>query len=719
MSKKTKNKKHSRLSTRKHKVCPTQLQPFEKEFGKHISYKKRILNNKETTRRFVEEITMLPAPKEIKPKNDFYNYVNYLWLSKKHLDKKQKYIVQVDDFRLTQDKVYRDLDVIITDFIRDHKNNRKDTLAHNLTAFRQSVVDMNNIEYSKRLSKYAVNEVDELLQSGNPWKMLGYFSKNEMIAGEAPFSFSLAADDKQSNIFRCFVNPHSFLLLDLSVYYDDGTDVAYKLKYKEAFFKTCQDTFDVCLGKGHGLVGSDVYDVEVELFDTLGCNDVIKGEGDSYNKVTASESLSKYGFDWNAYTKEIGFEKAPSFFITSSLNFLKCGSTLLNDNWTSNKWRTYWIYLLLKRICRVTRQWEKIVFQFYGNFQRGQEGINNSDAVSSALYMSIPFNKFLTDEYIRKYEDPEVTKLALTLCEDLKEVFKRTLNRNVWLSPVTRKKALEKLSQFKFVLGYSEVERKDPTLNYNGSLYDNMMTIYNWRNREFIKLEGNQVIDLPMMDWRQYPVKMIGNQAYIVNASYTPTKNAIFVNLGYMQYPFIDFKKGLEYNLAHLGFTIGHEMSHGFDDWGSKYDGKGNLNDWWTTEDKKRFKSIQSNVIKQYQDFAARDGIEYDASIGIGEDMADISGMGIVTEYLKDYNEHTESLPLIAYNSFEAFFIHFAYQQKQLIAKKALAAQLKTNPHPLDKYRCNIPLSRSLIFRKMYDVKKGDDMWWKTSDTIW
>jgi hypothetical protein len=262
--------------------------------------------------------------------------------------------------------------------------------------------------------------------------------------------------------------------------------------------------------------------------------------------------------------------------------------------------------------------------------------------------------------------------------------------------------------------------REDPDLDYTNILYDNLKKITTWRHNEFIKLEGKKPIDMPLMDWSQYPLKMIGTQAYIVNASYTPSKNSIYINLGYIQKPFVDLdERGIEYNLAHIGFTIGHEMSHGFDDWGSKYGYDGNLYDWWTPEDKKKYKLIQDDVIKQYETFAARDGIKFDASIGIGEDLADISGMAICDEYLRDFQENNNDLVPIKYLSFETFYVFFAFQQKQKVYKKALSSQLKTNPHPLDKYRCNVPLSRSDVFRALYNVKKGDGMWWHTTSTVW
>jgi putative endopeptidase len=402
------------------------------------------------------------------------------------------------------------------------------------------------------------------------------------------------------------------------------------------------------------------------------------------------------------------------------LNYLKCGTDLLIKNWNTEKWKTYWLYILFKRLVRITRGWEDIMYDFKGKFERGQEKINKSDAVSASLYMSVPFNTFLTNEYVKKFENPQAIEYVKTMCDDLKVVFKRILTRNTWLQPSTKKYALKKLEHFNFVYGKPEGLREDPDLDYGGLLYDNMVKINNWRHEKFINLEGKGIIDIPIMDWAQYPVKMAGTQAYIVNASYTPSKNSIYINLGYIQKPFVDLdERGIEYNLAHLGFTISHELSHAFDDWGSKYGWDGNLNDWWTDADKKKYKAIQQDVIKQYEEFAARDGIIFDASIGIGEDLADISGLAICDEYLKDFQEKNEDLIPIREFSYEGFYTYFAFQQRQVVSKKALTAQLKTNPHPLDKYRTNVPLSRSDIFRALYNVKKGDGMWWHNTDTVW
>jgi putative endopeptidase len=160
-------------------------------------------------------------------------------------------------------------------------------------------------------------------------------------------------------------------------------------------------------------------------------------------------------------------------------------------------------------------------------------------------------------------------------------------------------------------------------------------------------------------------------------------------------------------------------MSHALDDLGSKYDKNGVLSDWWTEKDKDEFYKIQNNIIKQYEKYALYDGIKFDAWPSIGEDLADLAGFAICQEYLRDFQLKNQDVLPIQSVSFRSFFIYFAIQSRQKISKKAILAQLKTNPHPLDKYRCNVPLSRSRIFRAIYNVKKGDKMWWNSFSNVW
>jgi putative endopeptidase len=260
----------------------------------------------------------------------------------------------------------------------------------------------------------------------------------------------------------------------------------------------------------------------------------------------------------------------------------------------------------------------------------------------------------------------------------------------------------------------------DPILDYSHDLWDNLVMMSKWRHKKAVSLEGKEFIDFPIIDWSQVPIKFVSAQSYVVNASYTPSKNEISIPLGYIQKPFVDLdERGIEYNLAHIGFTLAHEMSHALDDFGNKYNEYGKLENWWTNEDRKKFRKIQEDIVKQYEAFAAYDGIKFDAWPTISEDLADISGITICREYLRDFQLKNKDILPIVDLSFRTFFVYFAFQQRQKISKRAIQSQLLINPHPLDKYRCNVPLARLQLFRTIFDVKKGDKMWWHSTNRIW
>lgn len=709
--------KEKTINLPENKNCKVGLEPLEERFSKIFNKKQLKKYTNQTKKSFAKLLIARFSPKSIKPSNNFYGYIDYKWLQKKHLKKDQEYIVEVDNFRLTQDKVYRELNDIILEYTKTHK----DAFSKNLKTFYESVSEMTSKAHGKKLAKEAVELVNDYIDNKTVWELLGYINRDEMISINAPFVWSVFNDLKDVTKDRCYINSHQFTLLDLSIYYDDGTDAEYKKKYRQEFLSYCKKLFYSTLGPNDYDV-QDIFDVEVEMFTSLESidSDNTNNENNMYNKVSADEAYTKYGFDWKAFSSAIGFKKTPEFFITSNLNYIKYGTELMLKSWKSPKWKTYWIWIFLNRLVRLTKGWEELTFNFYGKFERGEKRMITDIAVSAPLYMSLPYNNFLTNQYVEKYAQADVLEYVKILCQDLKGVFSRILSNNKWLEPSTKKYALKKLKHFTFVYGKHTDMIGDPNINYTHDLYDNMIKIMHWRTQTFIDLEGKTPLHLPMVDWAEYPVKMVGQQPYIVNASYTPTSNSIFINLGYLQKPFIDLdSRGIEYNLARIGYTLCHEMSHGFDDMGSRYGLDGNLKNWWSDKDRATYTKIQKDVISQYEEFAARDGIKFDASIGIGEDLADISGLAICEKYLRDFNTNTKAVIPIQYTSYERFYTFFGVDQRQKVSKQALIAQLKTNPHPLNKYRCNVPLSRSSLFRTMYNIKKGDGMWWHNTDMIW
>lgn len=667
---------------------------------------------------FAKQLLSKFAPDNIVPENDFYDYINTHWLKNLKIEDQHKYMVQIDSFRLLQHDVYMKLDNIIVDYC---KKNRSSELSRQLHNFYTSITHGNSLSYSKQLAANAVSDVETLLSENNPWKLLAFFNKDEMIRHYLPLHWSMDLDEKNMPYYKSHINQHAFMLNDIDVYVGDEKNKHYNSTYKQHFFKYAKQVFDVTLGKSnHAFNPVDIFDVELEIFDAGGCMIEKNEVSDTYHDLKGDDALTEYGFDWHEFSRQLGFARPPKRFVVFSTNYLACMTRLFVEKWNTPKWKTYWTFLLLERLVRITKKWEHIMFEFKGKFEKGQDQMIYSDAVSASLYMSIPFNTFLTNEYIKKYENPQAIKYTKVLCFELKRVFRAILSRNSWMSRSTKQYAIRKLDAFKFVFGKPEKLERDPLLNYSTVLYDNLQKIGNWRHRRFLRLDAQKEVDMPMMDWSQYPAKMSGSQAYIVNASYTPSKNSIYINLGYIQQPFIDLhERGIEYNLSQIGYTLAHEMGHGFDDFGSKYGIDGNMYDWWTKEDKQKYKSLQRDVINQYELFAKRDGITFDASLSIGENLADIAGLAICEEYLHNFQQANKDIIPIGALSFEAFYTYFAFHQRQFVSKNAMRSQLKTNPHPLDKYRCNVPLSRSAIFRGLYNVQSSDDMWWHNTNTIW
>lgn len=670
----------------------------------------------------IKDIKKAVSPSNITPNQDFYSYINERWLQNVDVEVHQQYITQVDNFRLVQDKVYRELIEIIQTYLRNGKRDRRHACVQRAYA---SFRGYNTLAQTRCLARALVEYLDEMRKTkGNVWEKIALSNSNEIISWGAPFVWSINPDDKDPTRYNCYVEPPEVTLLDLDIYYDypDDTDddKQYKQTYRRRYMEYLDTLFTIAFGENHGFHVDDIFATEVELLNAMTCGVVKEEDENGYNVISTDEAMDKFGFDWRSFARALGFKHVPPEFVTSNVSYLLCGTKLLLDKWDSDQWRTYWVYLYIRQQCRFAdKGWENH-YEFHGKFLRGQEGAVDK-TILPVFGMSFTFNTFLTNEYIARNHNDQVIDYVKNMVEDLRHVFKRIVQRNQWLQPSTKQTAIQKLEAIQLKVGSPLSLREDPLLDYKANdPWGNLIKMAKWRHHQAIQLAGKPIVDIPVIDWAQSPPKPVSTQAYIVNAMYTPTENSIYIPLGYLQKPFVDLdERGIEYNLAHIGFTIAHEMSHALDDLGSKYDKDGRLHDWWTPRDKKQFKKIQKDIVNQYETYAKRDGNNFNAWPSIGEDMADISGFSICLEYLRDFQLKNQDILPIQTLSYEAFFIYFALQSRQKINKKAVLAQLKTNPHPLDKYRCNIPLSRSNVFRAIFKVKKGDAMWWPSTNAVW
>ena len=729
---KTIKKKQKMIITRKCRPSQNQLKhyckehantfnKFEEEYEKTFSdsLKKEDSDiEKELVRIFKTPFT----PTKYTARNDYYTYINYQWLSDKtnELKKQLKHYVQIDSFRVTQEKVFYE----IIDFVKEYIKKNKSKKAIAMKNVYESLYYLHD-KPAEDFVKYYVSLTDKRIASNDIYEILGGQNRNEIISWGCPIVWNVLKDEKNVKYYRSIISAPQLTIYDYEIYIEDTKEdqetKQYKKEFKRRYLEFIDEMFELCLGKGHQVNSHDIWDCEYELLTALGCNSIKEDNEDGYNVITKSEALTKYNFDWEKLARKIGYTDVPNTFICTSKNYLKCVMDLLlkEDAWKSKKWRSYYLYLAFRQIMRFHSKWRQVSYEFNGKFIKGQP-IPYPQDLYPIFGLSFCFNTFITNEYIERNKKQQYIDYTKNLAEDLLTVYKRIIKRNTWLSSSTKKYALLKLENIKLEIGRPEILREDPILNYSKTdAYQNMRRLAYWRTKKMIELDGKtSEVDIPLIDWEEF--KLIGKQSYIVNAYYTPTENSIYIPLAYLQKPFIDLdERGIEYNLAHIGYTLGHEMSHCLDDLGSKFDEKGNLKNWWTKHDRKKFNLKVDNVIKQYEKFASYDGIKMDASLSTGENLADISGLAICEEYLRDFQDKNEDIVPIRALSFHAFFVYMAIQARQKIFDEAVKAQLKTNPHPMDKYRTNCPLARLKLFKALYNIKKKDKMYWASNDTIW
>lgn len=651
-------------------------------------------------------------------KKDFYSFINDEWINTKERENKLKYYVEVDNFRIMQEKVYYTLIDYMKKYIKENADSPKAKAIKNV----YDSIQNNTIDSLKKHAKNQLNMIEDFFTKNEMYALIAHINKNEIISWGLPVQWSLLPDEKDVTKYISHISGPTLSIYDYLIYIDDPADKnetkSYKKMVKTHFLKYIDEVFTACLGKNHGFNPQDIWDIEYSMLDAMGCLSFKKDDPNGYNIVYAHEMESKFDFDWNTFSSLLGYKVPPKKIIVSSLNVFKCLTQLLKKNWNTPKWKTYWLYIHYRQLIRFESSLRLINFNFY---QKILEGTPEPMPIEifPIFALSMTFNTFLTEQYTLHNNNQLYVDYIKHIVHDLKYIFIRKLENNKWLSPKTKATAIKKLQKLTILVGNPGKLRADPILSYkNDDPWENMRLLTNWKHKQFIHLEGKPILDIPEIDWQNF--KLVGTQNYMVNAYYRPTSNSIYVPGAYLQHPFIDLKqRGLEYNLAFIGYTIGHELSHSLDDMGSNYDENGNLNNWWTDVDRKKYKLKIKGVVDQYEEFAKRDGIIFDANLGVGEDLADINGMSLAEEYLIEFNKSNNILNRLNKISLEMFYIYIAIQGRQMIYKNAIKSQLKTNPHPLEKYRCNCPISRLEIFKTIFNIKKGDGMWWPNNDTIW
>ena len=522
--------------------------------------------------------------KGLNPQTDFHKVTNITWINKMKNLNEEKYYTKFDNFRVTQDRVFYHLIRNVKDYI---KHNSKSKLGKSLTNMYTSWCNLPHDSIMKHM-KDCVIMIDKYRENkNNLWEFLSNLNKNELVSHSLPISWYLAEDKKNTTVFANYIKSPTYGLYDVEIYFETKPE---HLAQKKQYIKYIQDVLNACLGKSHKMNAQDFFDIEYQMLLSFGCElgDIQKQYDPLlYNKISSKDSKNIYNFDWVQYSKGLGYKQSPSFFIVNDIKYLTCiTQTLLND-WDNEKWRTYWIFIHLNQMVRFHKKLRYLHYNFYEKELSGQNAIF-PDELYPIFGVATAFNNLLSSEYRKHNYNQQYVDYAKRMASNMRELFLTRLTKNKWLSNKTKEYAIKKIKHIDLQIDSVGKMMEDPILNYDAKdPYGNMLKIFKWRADKFVSLNNKPIIEYSIMDWKTFHLN--GTQTYVVNAFYIPTFNRIFIPLAYLQRPFIDLEdRGIEYNLANLGYVIAHEFSHSLDVIGSNYDYKGNLKNWWTDNDKKK-----------------------------------------------------------------------------------------------------------------------------------
>lgn len=339
-------------------------------------------------------------------------------------------------------------------------------------------------------------------------------------------------------------------------------------------------------------------------------------------------------------------------------------------------------------------------FELYGRVMSGIE----QQKPRWKRAMTIPnsmLGEAVGELYVKKYFPNENKEYMLKLVENLRKALGSHIENLSWMSEPTKRKALEKLESFSVKIGYPDKwkDYSEIIIDPSKSYLENVYAASVWYTQDNYK-KLNKPVD--KSEWFMTP--------QTVNAYYSPTSNEICFPAGILQPPYFDIKADDAVNYGAIGVVIGHEMTHGFDDSGRKFDKDGNLDNWWMEEDEQKFKTLSDRLVEQFDKVEVAPGVFANGRYTLGENIADQGGLLIALTAFEAAMTQRESKDIDGFSTLQRFFLSYAGVWADNIREEEILNRTKTDPHSLAKNRVNITLKNIDLFYKAFSIKEGDSM---------
>ncbi len=451
-----------------------------------------------------------------------------------------------------------------------------------------------------------------------------------------------------------------------------------------------------------------VMEIETSLAKASRTNVELRDPEKNYNKLTLAELKTLTpDWSWENYFQAVGAPPVPSANIGQPDFFKEVNRQLTTT--AIPDWKIYlkW-HLLHANAQSLPDNFVQENFNFYGKALAGTKEIQPRwkrcvQATNTNL------GEALGEVYVQKYFPPAAKARAKEMVNNLVAALRSDIPTLAWMGPETKKQAIAKMEAFTVKIGYPDKWRDYSKLPIDRVSYN----VNARRGHEFEQARQLARIGQPVdrLEWGMTPPT--------VNAYYNPTFNEIVFPAGILQPPFYDPKADDAVNYGGMGAVIGHEISHGFDDQGSRFDGQGNLRDWWTADDRKSFDEHAGCVVKQFDGYEVEPGLHQNGQLVLGESIGDLGGIAIAYAAYEKSIEGNRPKDIDGFTPEQRFFLGWAQVWGTNMRPEFARLQTNTNPHPLPQFRANGPLSNMEAFAKAFGCKKGEPMVRENPCKIW
>ncbi|MFZ2167797.1 MAG: M13 family metallopeptidase [Minisyncoccia bacterium] len=427
-----------------------------------------------------------------------------------------------------------------------------------------------------------------------------------------------------------------------------------------------------------------------------------------HKKSLAQLTKLTHTIDWKNYFKILGTE--PKNVVVMQPKFFEAAEKMLKT-FSIVEWQTYLrTHVIGDFASFLTPELEKENFAFYATVLTGTKDMKPLwrrilRVVNGGL------NEVFGELYVKEYFPAAAKHKVAVVVADLFRAYEARIKNLDWMSPATKKKAIVKLKQMNRKLGYPDKWKSYKGLVIKADDYvGNVLRVSEFEHKRAMRRLSKPV---DHKEWFMSP--------QTVNAYCSFGMNDIVFPAAILQHPFFEVSADDAFNYGAIGSVIGHEITHGFDDQGCKFDGKGNRKTWWTPTDTKRFTEKSKKVVKEFNGYEVDGGLKVNGQLTLGENIADLGGLSIAFDAYQLRLKETGRKDLDGFTPEQRFFLGYACTEREQERPEFRKTQVMTDPHSPSKFRVNGPLSNLPEFYEAFGVQKGDKLYRAPSDRakIW